>query len=243
MIENQITLWGAFMAGGVSFASPCVLPLFPSYLGYVSGVSLEQLQNKAESRNLRRKVLPHALCFILGFSLIFMALGATASVVGRLLVRYQSILSRVSGVLVIVMGLLVLEVIRPRLLIREWRLLPGPKHLPGYPVSLLVGMGFGAGWTPCIGPLLGTMLMMAANTQTVGAGIALLSAYSLGLAVPFVLGAIGLGWALDAVKWLRRYLHGIRKSAGMILLIVGLLLVTGYYEVLTQYLVGWIGGR
>lgn len=234
----NISVIGAFLAGMASFASPCILPLVPSYLGYVSGISLEEVSRDKSQSAVRKGVFIHALLFVAGFSLIFILLGATATALGRLLLRYQSVISRVGGGFVVLMGLFILGVIRPGLLIREWRLLPRRQVRPRYPMSVLTGVGFGAGWAPCIGPFLGAILMLAARTSSMGTGMTLLGIYALGLALPFLTGALGYGWILRRIQ---PYLPVIRKVSGGVMIVMGGLLLMGWYEKLSQFLVYLLG--
>src|SRR5919112_1186921 len=173
----------AFGAGLASFLSPCVLPLIPSYVTFITGMTLDDLPRA------RRTALVHALLFVLGFSLIFLALGASATIIGRLLVTYRVWISRVGGLLVLAFGLYLLGVFNLGVFSRERRIHITDKPL-GYLGTVIVGVAFGAGWTPCIGPILGTILTYAATQAEVSRGVALLAAYSLGLAVPFVLSAV-----------------------------------------------------
>src|SRR5439155_1244894 len=206
----------AFAAGLLSFLSPCVLPLIPSYVGFLTGLSLEELQAR------RGTALLHALWFVAGFSLIFLALGATASALGRLLLRYQLWIGRVGGVLVVGFGLYLLGVLRPAFLMRERRLELARKPL-GYLGSAVVGIAFGAAWTPCIGPILGAILTLAAVQASVGRGVALLATYALGLAIPFLITAFALDRFLSWFRRFRPYLAWVDRIAGVLLILLGLL--------------------
>jgi cytochrome c-type biogenesis protein len=219
----------AFVAGLLSFLSPCVLPLVPSYIGFLTGMSLPEMAGR------RRVALLHALLFVLGFSLIFMLLGASATALGRALNYYQQWLQRIGGVLIILFGLVCLGVIRLSLLNQERRL--QLEHKPvGFLGSAVVGMAFGAGWTPCIGPVLGAILGLAATTQDLSRGLLLLGMYSAGLAVPFLLAAAALDAFLDWFQRFRRYLPWVMRLSGALLVLVGLLMVTGEFT----RLAGWL---
>jgi len=221
----------AFTAGVLSFLSPCVLPLVPSYIGFLTGLSLEEMGNR------RRVAFTHALLFVFGFSLVFLLLGASATALGRALGYHKVWLERIGGVLIIFFGLVCLGVIRMDVLMQEKRL-----HLKDKPVGLLgsvfVGMAFAAGWTPCIGPILGGIYTMASATDTFGRGMALLGAYSAGLAVPFLIAA----WMVDRfIGWFqrfRRYLPWVMRLSGALLVLVGILLLTGQFT----RLAGWLQG-
>lgn len=221
----------AFMAGLLSFLSPCVLPLVPSYVGFITGMTLPEMAGR------RRVALTHALLFVLGFSLIFVILGASATALGQALNYYQVWLQRVGGVLIILFGLLCLGVFKVGLLNQERRVHLERKPV-GYLGSALVGMAFGAGWTPCIGPVLGGILGLAATTNDVTRGMQLLAAYSAGLAVPFLIAAVAVESFLDWFQRFRRYLPWVMRLSGILLIVVGVLLVTGEFT----RLAGWLQG-
>ena len=221
----------AFVAGLLSFLSPCVLPLIPSYVGFLTGLTLEELEVR------RGTALAHALWFVAGFSLVFIALGATASAFGVLLLRSQVWIGRIGGVVVILFGLYLLGVLRPALLMRERKVQLARKPL-GYLGSAFVGVTFGAAWTPCIGPILGAILTLAAAQASVGHGAALLTAYSAGLALPFVVTALALDRFLAWFQRFRPYLVWVERIAGGLLILLGLLLVTDRFTLLA----GWLQG-
>ena len=221
----------AFVAGLLSFLSPCVLPLIPSYVGFLTGLTLEELEVR------RGTALAHALWFVAGFSLIFIALGATASALGVLLLRSQVWIGRIGGGVVILFGLYLLGVLRPALLMRERKVQLAHKPL-GYLGSAFVGVTFGAAWTPCIGPILGAILTLAAAQASVGHGAALLTAYSAGLALPFVVTALALDRFLAWFQRFRPYLVWVERIAGGLLILLGLLLVTDRFTLLA----GWLQG-
>ncbi len=221
----------AFVAGLLSFLSPCVLPLIPSYVGFLTGLTLEELEVR------RGTALAHALWFVAGFSLIFIALGATASALGVLLLRSQVWIGRIGGGVVILFGLYLLGVLRPALLMRERKVQLARKPL-GYLGSAFVGVTFGAAWTPCIGPILGAILTLAAAQASVGHGAALLTAYSAGLALPFVVTALALDRFLAWFQRFRPYLVWVERIAGILLILLGLLLVTDRFTLLASWLQG-----
>ena len=220
----------AFLAGLLSFLSPCVLPLVPSYLSFITGMS-----GVGEMQARRHLAVLHALLFVAGFTLIFVALGATATALGRLLVTYQAWLERIGGVLIVVFGLYTMGLLRIAFLAREARLQLADKPL-GYLGSVLVGIAFGAGWTPCIGPILGSILLYTSTRADLAQGLRLLGAYSLGLALPFLVAA----WALEAfLHWFqrfRRYIGWVERVAGALLVVVGVLMLTGSFTLLS----GWL---
>lgn len=229
----------AFSAGLLSFLSPCVLPLIPSYATYVTGMSLDDLTDADRDRSRQRKaVLIHGTLFVLGFTLVFMALGAGSTFFGALLRHYREWIERIGGIMLIVFGLWLLGVFRLAITRREWRFNFSNRPL-GYMGSVLIGVAFGAGWTPCIGPVLAGILTMAATSETLGAGMGLLFAYSLGLAVPFLLAALLLDRFLIGYKAFRKWLPWVERVSGILLIIVGILLVTGTFTVLSGIMAQW----
>ena len=220
------TLPLAFAAGLLSFLSPCVLPLVPSYLAYIGG---------SAARAKRRVVLTNSLLFILGFSLIFVALGASASLLGSLLLRYRELLAVVAGILILVFGLVMLRVIRLPFLYRDTRVqFQGDSSKPLG--ALMLGMAFAAGWTPCIGPVLGGILTLAGMSGTLAEGVLLLAAYALGLGIPFFVAALVMDRFMGFSKGFRRYLPWVERIAGGVLVLAGLLMVTGLYTQLNVFL-------
>jgi cytochrome c-type biogenesis protein len=223
----------AFSAGLFSFLSPCVLPLFPSYLSFVTGMSVADLQADLTAA-ARRRVLLHSLAFVVGFSLVFVALGASFSVAGQVLLDYRDEIRRVGGVLIVVFGLYIAGLLNfgPFSRTRQWQLREKPA---GYIGSFLVGLTFAIGWTPCVGPILGAILSLAGTAETVGRGVGLLVAYSAGLGVPFLLSAVALGMFLRFFKRYRPFIPIVERGAGLILIVVGVLVFTNYYLVLNTW--------
>ena len=231
METTSVGLLIAFTAGGLSFLSPCVLPLIPSYMSFITGMSLDEMGEH------RGAAFTHALLFVSGFTLIFLMLGATASSVGRLLQFHQVWLERFGGVLIIFFGLYLLGVFRLGALARERRVHIQNKPL-GYAGSVLVGVAFGAGWTPCIGPILGAILMYAGTQGSMAQGIVLLLFYSLGLAIPFLVAALAVERFIKWFQRYRQYMPLVTKASGGILLFLGLLLLSGYFSMLASWLQG-----
>jgi cytochrome c-type biogenesis protein len=221
----------SFTAGLLSFLSPCVLPLIPSYVSFITGLSLDDVQRS------RRIAMVHALLFILGFTLIFIALGASATIVGRLLFRHRDWLERVGAILVITLGLYLLGAFNIGALGRERRYHFANKPL-GYLGTVLVGMAFAAGWTPCIGPILGAVLTFTASSADVNRGMLLLLAYSLGLALPFFLAALMIDRFMALFQRYRGALVWTSRISGVLLIAVGLLMITGSMTMLTTWLQG-----
>jgi len=193
---HEVTVLATLVAGLLSFLSPCTLPLFPSFLAFVAGVSFEDLQQPLTTARTRRAILVNALLFICGFTLVFVALGASFSVLGNLLFDYQAVIRRAGGALVVLFGLYVAGWLRVPFLMREWRIELRDRPA-GYLGALLIGVTFAAGWIPCVGPILGSILLLASTTQTATAGVGLLLAYSLGLALPFLASALALRRFVD----------------------------------------------
>jgi len=231
MTEVEVGIAIAFTAGLLSFLSPCVLPLVPSYLTFVTGMSLEDLQEGVN----RRATFVHSILFVLGFSTIFVLLGAAASFLGQFFRYYEVWIARIGGVIIILLGMHLAGVFRLTPLMREKRV-----HLADKPVGYLgtfgVGLAFGAGWTPCIGPILGAILTYGFSQDTMWAGVGLLSVYSLGLAVPFLLASLALDSFLQVFKRFRRWMPVVEKASGVLLIVLGLLLLTGRFTVLSGYL-------
>lgn len=222
----------AFAAGMLSFLSPCVLPLVPSYVSFVAGVGMEELE--AGGREVRRTAFVHSLLFVLGFSVIFMLLGASASYVGQLLRDYQVWITRIGGALVVLFGLHLLGITPLRFLNREKRMHLQDKPL-GYAGTFLVGVTFGAGWTPCIGPILGGILTYAATRERLVEGLQLLGVYSAGLAIPFLMSALALSWFLSSFKKFRQYIPLVERASGGLLVLVGVLLLSGQFTALASW--------
>ena len=231
MNETSVGVLIAFTAGVFSFLSPCVLPLVPSYLTFVTGMSLEDLQGGVN----RKATFVHASLFVLGFSLIFVLLGASASFLGQFFRQYEVWIARIGGGIIILLGLHMAGVFRWTALMRERRVHLNDKPA-GYLGTLGVGMAFGAGWTPCIGPILGAILTYGFSQDTMWAGVGLLSVYSLGLAVPFLLAALALDRFLQTFKRFRHWIPIVEKASGILLIFLGLLLLTGRFTILS----GWL---
>ncbi len=222
----------ALSAGLLSFLSPCVLPLVPSFLTFITGMTLEEIQEG----NQRRAVMTHALLFVGGFTLVFLLLGASASFLGQFFRHYEEWVARVGGVVIIIFGLHLTGLLRLTPLLRERRL-----HVSGNPAGYMgtvgVGAAFGAGWTPCIGPVLGAILTFAAAQETFWQGVGLLGVYSAGLAIPFLLASVALDRFLTGFGRFRRYLSAVEVASGVLLLVLGILLMTGSFTALTSWLV------
>ena len=239
MVETQgIGLAVAFTAGLLSFLSPCVLPLIPSYVTFITGMSLDDLTAREENARRSRTVLVHGVLFVLGFTLVFVIMGASATFLGSLFAYANRWVERVGGVLLIVFGLYLAGLLRLPGMAREWRMHLGDKPL-GYVGTVLVGVTFGAGWTPCIGPVLGGILTLAATRDSVGDGMGLLLVYSAGLAIPFLAAALLLDRFLGGMRKMGPWFPWVSRISGALLIILGLLLLTGSFTTLSSMLMRW----
>ena len=221
----------AFSTGMLSFFSPCILPLVPSYLIFISGITFDNY-NELEFKKYRKIVLIHSISFIFGFSVVFVSLGISSSLIGKFLSTYQTYITRFGGLILILMGLYYLNIIRIPMLNHEKII-----HLKEKPVGLLgsfiIGITFSVGWTPCVGPALSSILIIASTTQNILEGIYLLSLYSLGLAIPFIISALIFDRLFTLLK---RFSHIVRysmKVMGILLIIIGVLLFSSYYSTLS----------
>ncbi len=219
----SILFFSLFM-GLVSFASPCILPLIPSYVSYITGISYDELVSRESRRRNMNISLLHSFAFVAGFTIIFVLLGATASFAGSILSQHLDVIRVVGGVLIIIMGVFVMDVVNIPFLQREAKLQLKTRPA-GYAGTLLVGMIFGAGWTPCTGPFLGSVLALAMETNTLGRGMTLLTFYSLGLGVPFILSAIAISAFLSSFSRLKKHFKAIKRVSGAVLVVMGVLLI------------------
>ena len=233
----EISFWIAFTAGLLSFLSPCILPIAPGYLGIISGTSLAGLKADSESK---RKVLWATIAFILGFSTIFISLGLASSYLGQFLLRYRRLIAQIGGVIVIILGLHQAGWLPISWLYKEKKV--QIKHQIGITGAFLTGLAFSLGWTPCISPILGSILTLAGSQGQVTKGMLLLSMYSLGLAVPFLLLAIGFERVSRGLARLKRYIQYCEWASGILLILMGLLLITGSLATLSFWFTRMTGG-
>lgn len=227
------SLWIAFVAGLLSFFSPCALPLYPSYISYISGVSFVG-EPGSKTRSARSRAMTHTIFFVLGFSIIFVMLGYGASLIGQVLLQYRDAIRIVGGILVMLMGLYMVGLLKFGFLSREQRVRV-PAKRASYLGAVLVGISFAAGWTPCIGPILASVLVLAATHP--GLGSTLMVAYSLGFAAPFLVLAATLG----SVRWFMKYSERVSAVGGAIMILMGFLLVTDYISAVSDFLVRTFG--
>ncbi|MDO9289806.1 MAG: cytochrome c biogenesis protein CcdA [Thermodesulfovibrionales bacterium] len=225
----------AFLAGIMSFLSPCVFPLVPSYVSFITGISFEDLTAGADRKRVRNLTITNSLAFIFGFSAVFISLGASSSAVGQMLFRYQEWIRIIGGILVIIFGFFIAGFLNLNFLMRDKKI-----HLSGRPAgyagAFIIGMTFAAGWTPCIGPILGTILLYASSKGSAVYGIKLLAVYSLGLAVPFFISALAMNSFLSYSKKLQRYMRAIMIISGLLLVVFGIMLLTNRLRELTGLL-------
>jgi cytochrome c-type biogenesis protein len=234
-MTSTVSLAAAFAAGLFSFVSPCVLPIVPGYLSFISGVNVAQFKGGAAAPSgLVRRVVLASLAFVLGFSTVFVTLGAAATLVGALLQEHKRTLGMIGGVIIIVLGLHTMGVFKIQWLLGEKRASVESRPL-GLLGAYVVGLAFAFGWTPCIGPILGAILLYASQQETVGQGVVLLSCYSAGLGIPFLLSALAVNWFFKASAGLRRSMHAVEVVSGVLLVGVGLLLVTDRLTLIAQW--------
>ena len=245
---TDVSFLAAFIGGVFSFISPCVLPLVPGYISFISGVSFEDMKKRTEAtegtedtekaRARRRRLLVTSLAFVLGLSVVFISLGASATALARLLGRNQSILEKIAGVVVIIFGLHLAGIFRIKWLDMDTR-----RQTSSRPVGLLgaflVGIAFALGWTPCIGPILGGILVIAGSKETVSEGVALLAVYSAGLGVPFILTALAMDRFFLASARIRKHYKTIERVSGGLLILLGLLILTNQFSIIVRYLDKW----
>lgn len=241
MESGNISFFGAFFAGLLSFLSPCVLPLIPSYITYITGLSFADLQEEHPAHKVRQQTVIHSLLFIAGFTIVFVLLGASATFIGGFLQEHMALIRKVGGVLIIIFGIHVTGLVPIHALLGEKRVSIQRKPA-GYLGSLLVGLAFAAGWTPCIGPILASILMVAATEDTVYHGIALLLTYSMGLAIPFFLSALAMHKFLVLFNRFKKHIRIFEIVTGLFLIVVGVMIFTNYLTVLGRFSLKIFGG-
>jgi cytochrome c-type biogenesis protein len=240
-MEN-VTLFAAFIAGVLSFISPCVLPLIPGYLSFVSGVTLDEMRGTGTvtaPTDARRRAVIMSIAFVLGFSLVFISLGASATALGSLLMEHLSLLGKIAGVVIILFGLHMMGVLRIGWLYSEKRMQTSGKPA-GFFGAMLVGIAFAFGWTPCIGPILAAILAVAATQESVGEGVKLLAVYSAGLGVPFIATSLAINKFFAASARIRKHYHTIEVVSGVLLVAVGVLIFTNRFTIIAQFLTPYL---
>jgi cytochrome c-type biogenesis protein len=236
-LEN-VTVFLAFIAGFASFISPCVLPIVPGYLSFISGVSFEEMTSAETRSRVRRRIFLNSLFFVIGFSLVFISLGASATFIGQVLREQLRLITMIAGAVIIVFGLHMTGIFRIPFLNYEKRF-----HTKGKPLgaggALLVGLAFAFGWTPCIGPILASILAVASQQESVAEGIVLLGFYSAGLGIPFILAGVSISIFYGPFNRLKRHLPKIEMASGILLVIVGILIMTNTLTMISAYLSQW----
>ncbi len=230
----SVTYAGAFIAGILSFLSPCVLPLIPGYISFISGASIKELTGPETVKEARKKAVLNSVFFVIGFSAVFISLGASATTIGRLITEYKRPLSIIAGIVIIVLGLHMTSIIKIPVLYSEKRLQVSSKPLNVFG-AFIVGLAFAFGWTPCIGPILAGILAVAAAQETLGRGMALLSFYSLGLGIPFILTAFSISLFFSFFNKIKRSINIIELIAGGLLIVIGLLMITGWLTTIASW--------
>ena len=249
-MEENVTLFAAFGAGILSFISPCVLPLVPGYLSYISGLSLDEMRGTAPAGGgaavavaappgVQRQAVLASLAFIFGFTIVFVALGASASAIGQFFMSRLTLLGRIAGAVVIIFGLHTMGVLRIEWLYQEKRV-QTQKRPEGFIGAVLVGMAFAFGWTPCLGPILAGILAVAATQDTVGQGVRLLLAYSIGLGVPFFATALAINRFFAAFAKIRHHYRKVELVSGALLVVIGVLIFTNRFTVIAQWLTPYL---
>lgn len=236
----------AFSAGFLSFVSPCVLPLLPSYVSFITGLSMDELTKGGDKERVRGIIIKNSLIFIAGFSLVFILLGASATLIGQVLITYQGLIRKIGGIIVVLLGFYIMGLLRVDLLASERKV-----HLKGRPAgylgSFFVGITFAAGWTPCVGPILGGILLYASTSESLISGISLLSIYSIGLGLPLFITSLGVNTFITYFKKINKYIRFVSLASGLFLIIVGIMIFTDSFTlittILTRYGIGWYIGQ
>ena len=234
---GEITIGLAFLAGLASFLSPCVFSLVPAYISYLGGRAVRQVDGASDQTlSFNRWItFTHGLAFVLGFSVVFVVLGVAVSAAGGILYDVRYYLAKIGGIVVIILGLHMMGVLRIPFLEYDVRVHDAPSNRWGYLSSALLGVFFSAGWSPCVGPVLGAILTLAINGGSVVLGAKLLSAYSAGLAIPFLAAAFGIGWVTTILRKYSKAMHYVEIAMGVVLVIVGIMLFAGIFELIARY--------
>ena len=236
---QNVTVYLAFIAGLLSFVSPCVLPLIPSYVSFISGISFEQLTDENNPSEVKKVIIFNSLMFILGFTVVFVAMGTTITLLGQYFVAHQGIFRKVGAAFIIFFGLHIIGIVNLKVLQRDKRFQFSQNKPLGLVGSFFVGLGFAAGWTPCIGPILASILFVAGTSETLGMGILLLVIYSLGLAIPFFVTSLGINTFLKYFDRFKKHMRVVSIVSGVFLIFVGILIYTNKFAILTARLNAW----
>jgi len=236
---QNVSIYLAFVAGLLSFASPCVLPLIPSYVSFISGISFEQITAENNASEVKKVIIFNSLMFILGFTLVFVAMGTTITLLGQYFVAHQGIFRKLGAAVIIFFGLHIIGIVNIRVLQRDRRFQFSHNKPLGLVGSFFVGLGFAAGWTPCVGPILASILFVAGTSETLALGILLLVIYSLGLGIPFFLTSLGINTFLKYFDRFKRHMRVVSIVSGVFLIFVGILIYTNQFAILTARLNAW----
>ncbi len=242
MEAGHLSVFVAFSAGLLSFVSPCVLPLVPSFVTYITGLTFEDITSSKDRARVRFITITNSLTFIAGFTTVFVLFGGSATYIGKILLTYQDIVQKVGGVLIVLFGLYIMGVLKLDFLTSEKKI--HIEHKPaGYFGSFVVGMAFAAGWTPCVGPILGSILLYASTTGSVAKGMGLLAVYSLGLGLPLFISSLAINSFISTFKVITKYMRWITITSGSFLIIIGVMIFTNSFTLLTawfqQHGIGW----
>lgn len=224
---DTVSFLFAFGAGFLTFLSPCILPLIPAYISYITGISFDEFKEE-QNKDVRKKTIIHSLLFVLGFSFVFVTLGASASYLGKLLITYRTMISRIGGVIVIIFGFYIMGLLRLDFLNKEKRFKFRPQR-DSKLGSVLLGITFAAAWTPCVDPILGSILTLAVTKETMLEGAWLLSSYSLGIAIPFIISAILINSFLSYFAKIKRYMFIVKFICGLLLILIGISLIGEHF--------------
>ena len=235
-MTQEVSIPLAFMGGVLSFISPCVLPLVPSYISFVTGISFEELSAEGGARDLRKIILFNSFIFVLGFSTVFVViLGASAQLFGRIFIEYQDMIRKIGGLIIVILGIHIIGIVNIGMLQRERRFHFFRERPAGFLGSFLVGMGFAAGWTPCIGPILSMIFAMAMTSESSWAGVLLFVSYSMGLAIPFMLTSLGISTFLRYFQKLKQHMKVISIVTGVLLIVTGVLIFFNSFSIVSGY--------
>ena len=235
MNSENVSYIVAFTAGLLTYLSPCLLPLIPSFIAYITGISFSDLKSSEKKKEVLAKTIIHSLLFVFGFSVIFVLLGLTATFIGKALFKYQDIIRIAGGILIVFFGLYLVGILRLDFLGKELKFKFSTKGA-SYIGSFLIGVTFAAAWTPCAGPILGSILLLAGTKASVARGAALLSAYSLGIAIPFLATAVIINYSLEYFDKFKKFLKAVNIIGGIFLIIVGIMMATNYLNVISERL-------
>ncbi|WP_332835275.1 cytochrome c biogenesis CcdA family protein [Bacillus sp. FJAT-44742] len=233
---TEVTIWLAFGAGVISFLSPCIFPLVPAYLAQLTGTTISENQIHAE----RRMIVSRSLGFILGFTIIFLILGASSTFIGQFFARYNTLIEQLGGIIIVIFGLQMAGVISIRALLSEKKMKHNPKKSTSFASSVVFGLVFAAGWSPCIGLVLGAILTLASQAETMTSGMVMLFVYSIGLGIPFLLVALLYSRSLNKMKKINKIIPRIQKVSGYIMIGLGIMLFTGYFQLISSYLARFV---